>query len=388
MHTSYSALNTFLTCPLKYKFQQIDKIKTPPSPRQILGSLIHATLKFAHGTTPSGFPTSEEVIDYFSRNFQEKNFPLEESENYFTDGLEIIQSYLSVLGEEERKKTIVMEYRFSIPLGEHTIGGSIDRIDRTKEGFEIIDYKTDRKVPPQDKIDKDLQLSIYLKAFIEKWPSLFAKISKTEKIKLSLFYLRHGLKMSTTRTPADLEQIEKNLLDITNKLEETTKANSFEPRMNPLCDWCDYQKLCPSWSHKFKPLSEEGLEEKVQKASLRFIELKIEKGKLEKELVELGKTLSCYLEEQKLGQFFTENGNILRMLRETYAYDKKSVVELFKKWGIDPLAIMKIDPSAFKKVALKLTPEQRRNLENYKKLEKRNYCLTVKLGRPSKNNKS
>ncbi len=378
MHSSYSALSTFALCPLKYKYQHIDKIKSPPSPAQIFGSTIHDVMKFIHTPTVKGLPDEEKTLDYFSRNWEQKNFPEEVSQNLFQEGLEIIQKYFQTIEKEERKKAITLEYRFVVPIQNHTLGGSIDRIDRIAEGFEIIDYKTNRKIPPQKEIDQDLQLSIYLKAFLKEWPSLFEKIQDTTKIKLSLFYLRHGLRLSTTRTPANLKQIEQDILKAITEVEKATENKNFEPRMNALCDWCDYQKICPFWSHKFKKAENKKQEQDIRQLSEKFIALKVQKSQLEKEIMQISKELSAYLEQEKIGQFFTDQGNILRNLRETYRYDAGKVADILKQWNQDPFSVMKVDGVALRRLSSKLSPDQKYTLTSLKELDKKSYYLTVK----------
>lgn len=381
MHTSYSALSTFLTCPLKYKYQAIDRIKTPQSPEQAFGSLIHRTLKYAHTPSSKGYPNKEEVINFFSQNWDNGAFQREEGgRGFFEDGIGILNSYLSSLSEEEKKKSIALEHRFIVKVGDHTLGGAIDRIDRTDHGFEIIDYKTSRKIPPQKEIDNDLQLSIYLRAFISQWPSLFEKLDDTTDIRLSLNYLRHGLRLSTTRTKEDLKKIDEQILAIIQKVEEAAQEERFEPHLNALCDWCDYQKICPLWSHKFKikNKSEKIKEKEAQEIGKKYISLKGKKRELEKEIAELGAKLGEYLESEKLGQLFTDEGNILRQLRETYKYDAGEVAKTLKQWKKDPLSVMKVDASALNKFTSGLTPEQKRELARLRKPDKKSYMLVVK----------
>lgn len=379
MHTSYSALNTFITCPLKYKYQVIDKIKTIQSPEQAFGSLIHRTLKFARTPSAKGYPKNEEIINFFSQNWSQETFQKEESERgFFEDGIRILNSHLEKLTEIEKKKTIALEHRFIVKVGAHTLGGAIDRIDRTESGFEIIDYKTNRKIPPQKNIDDDLQLSIYLRAFITEWPSLFERLNDTTKISLSLEFLRHGLRMPTTRTQEDLKKIDQNILEIVEQVEEASKQNKFEPRLSALCDWCDFQKICPLWSHKFR-VDGQRLEEKdIQEVGKKYILLKIKKRELEKEIAELGAKLNGYLDQEKIGQFFTDEGSILKQLRESYKYNAGEIAEILKQWNKDPFSVMKVDGVALNKFAAGLSPEQKRELSGLKKLDKQNYVLMVK----------
>ena len=379
MHTSYSALNTFLTCPLKYKYQVIDRIRTPQSPEQAFGSLIHRTLKFARTPGAKGYPSKEEIIDFFSQNWSTETFQKEGgSRGFFEDGIRILNAHLEKMTDEDKKKTIALEHRFIVKVGAHTLGGAIDRVDRTDQGFEIIDYKTNRKIPPQKDIDGDLQLSIYLRAFIAEWPSLFERINDTAKISLSLEFLRHGLRMSTTRTQEDLKKIDQDILEIVGQVKEAEKQKQFEPKLSALCDWCDYQKICPLWSHKFRGENQKPDEQEIQATGKKFILLRQKKHEIEKEIAELGAKLSDYLEQEKLGQFFTDEGNILRSLRQTYKYDSKALADILNRAGKDPLSVFKIDSTALNKLAAGLPAEQRRELARLKKIDRQTYVLVVK----------
>jgi hypothetical protein len=220
-----------------------------------------------------------------------------------------------------------------------------------------------------------------LRAFITEWPSLFERLNDTAKINLSLEFLRHGLRMSTTRTPDDLKKIDQTILEIISQIEEAAKIDNFEPRLSALCDWCDYQKICPLWKHKFKSsvLSPGSSSEKeIQEIGKKFILLKEKKRKIEKEITELSAKLSDYLEQEQIGQFFTEQGNILRQLRETHKYDSEEIAKIMTKWRENPFAVMKVDGAALSRLAAKLSPEQRREIERLKKVSRQSYFLMVK----------
>jgi len=50
----------------------------------------------------------------------------------------------------------------------HIISGIIDRIQKTETQYEIMDYKTGKRLPTQSKVDQNSQLSIYALAFLNK----------------------------------------------------------------------------------------------------------------------------------------------------------------------------------------------------------------------------
>lgn len=249
MNTSYSALDSFRTCPLRYKFSQIDKIRPgKKSPEAVFGSVIHSTMQFIHSGSFI-LPNQKEALNYFSQKWNSDVFENEFQERAaFAQGIKIIQDYYKNNNPSDAK-IVDLESHFSVDLrhdGEvHLISGIIDRIDKIKDGFEIIDYKTANKLPAQSHIEDNLQLLIYLLAFIKRYPNL----DKTpEKVKLTLYYLKHGTKLSTKKTLEQLKEEKERIFD----LFEEIKKSDFQAKTSPLCDWCDYQEICPMWKHKFK----------------------------------------------------------------------------------------------------------------------------------------
>ncbi len=58
-HLSYSQINTYLTCPLKYKFHYIDQIEPPfVSSALVFGSCIHEAVAAFYQSCLEGDPLS------------------------------------------------------------------------------------------------------------------------------------------------------------------------------------------------------------------------------------------------------------------------------------------------------------------------------------------
>jgi RecB family exonuclease len=108
-------------------------------------------MKYIH--TPSLLaPNMEQALDYFSKGWNSEVYENEMEERAaFTQGVTIIQNYLS--HNKPADNVIVdLESRFAIEIGDdkigkHIVSGIVDRIDKTEDGYEIIDYKTTRKMP-------------------------------------------------------------------------------------------------------------------------------------------------------------------------------------------------------------------------------------------------
>ncbi|HLM84137.1 MAG TPA: PD-(D/E)XK nuclease family protein [Candidatus Bathyarchaeia archaeon] len=372
MNTSYSALDTFLTCPLKYKYSQIDRVRTPKSKEMVFGTLLHNTLKLVH--TPGILsPTSEQALDYFSKKWNAEVFADEfEERAAFSQGVAMIQDYFKK-NDPAKANIVDLESRFQVEIGDgekHIITGIIDRIDRTEDGYEIIDYKTTRKLPSQEKVDNDLQLSIYLAAFLRRYPK---EIENLDKIKVSLYYLKHGVKLSSQRTIEQVKQSEELMVDLINQIKES----KFEPTLSGLCDWCGYQNICPMWKHKFKKEEAEDIDS--AKIIEEYIALKDEIKSKSNRIAELQERLSEYMNRENVDQVFSAAGRVLRTIRKTYKYDKntlRSILEPLDKWE----EVLKVDGIALRKILGVLPLGTRNEAEKAKVVEKESKSFVVKKG--------
>lgn len=373
MRISYSSLETYRTCPLKYKFKHIDKIAEPKSKEAVFGTLIHGTLKFIH--TPAIVPPSvEAAIDYFAKGWNQEVFEDEiEERAAFTQGVQMIQQYYEKHRIEDAN-IIDLESRFSLEIGNeergiHTVSGSIDRIDKTAEGYEIIDYKTSRKMPSQEKVDQDIQLSIYLRAFLDRYPKERERI---DKITVSLYYLKHGVKLSSKRTLADLEALENRFLDVIDAIE----SEAFDPILSPLCDWCGYKKICPIWKHQYKETrvvesaeAEEAIEE--------FVTLRKQMSADKLRLAKLQALILEYMEQEGVERVFGEAGILAKSLRSTYKYDPeklRTILEPLDKWE----AVLKVDGIALRNILATLPAAAKKDVSEAKVLDKQSTSLSVK----------
>jgi len=296
-----------------------------------------------------------------------------EERSAFSQGVTIIQNYLAHTKPNDYN-IIDLESRFAIEIGNeesglHTVSGIIDRIDKTENGYEIIDYKTTRKMPSQDKVDNDLQLSIYLKAFLARYPK---EIDHLDKITVSLYFVKHGVKLSSRRTKEQLEELEKTFLSVIKSIEE----EKFDPILSPLCDWCGYQKICPLWKHKFAETRKLETEE-VKTAISEYLDLK---GKLSEEKLRIAKLQSLilqYMEQEGVERVFDDADIIAKSLRKTYKYDAeklRTLLEPLDKWE----AILKVDGIALRNILAVLPTPTKQAVEEAKTLDKESVSLSVK----------
>ncbi len=356
MKITYSALDTFKNCPQKYYFQEVKRIPAPKSKEAVFGSVVHTTLKFLHSSTPF-FPTLEQVCDYYKKHWPEPGkvrWLPEEEKAYFEQGLKLLEAYYKT-SDFKSANVIDLELYFEVPIqdekGElHLLTGKIDRIDKREDGtLEIIDYKTARRMPPQKNVDNNLQLSLYHLGVRYRWPEM------EKPVVLTLYFLRHGEKLSTKRTKEELKKTEGALKQ---GIKEIQKS-SFEPHPGPLCDWCGYRKICPAWKHLYRDQETASPTEKeIDDLIEEYFQLQKQGKQSEKRLTEIKSKLSGYMDTAGLERLFGNEGYIARLLQKRYGYDAAKVKEVLAplgKWE----DVLTIDAKKLEKVTGALPEEIR-----------------------------
>lgn len=372
MRISYSSFDTYRNCPLKYKFKEIDKIKEPKSKEAVFGSVLHDVMKFIH--TPGILsPTLDQAMEHFNNSWNPAVFESpEEERSAFTQGVKIIQDYYKKNNPADFN-IVNLESRFQFEIGlennRHIVSGIIDRIDKTEDGFEIIDYKTQKKMPTQERVENDMQLSVYLQAFLSQYPN---EAKNLDKLTVSLYFLKHGVKLSAKRTLEQLRKSEEAFLDTIKLIE----VGEFPPNVSPLCDWCGFQNRCPMWKHKFKELRKIDTEE-INAKIQEYVELKSAINITKERLGKLQEDIILYMNQEGVERVFGEQGVIARTLRKTYKYDDKKIRELLEpldKWK----DVIKVDGIALKNIMGVLPMEVRREIEKAKVVDKESSSLIVK----------
>ncbi len=346
MRTSYSALNTYQQCPLKFKFQEIDKIRVPKGIEAVFGNIVHSCLKYMFKRSPL-YPTQDEVINRFQNLWQDlpavkqgkeiSNLNPDEEKAYYEDGISILKNFYHK-NQPWNFNAMDLESRFEVLIpdsqtGEsHILAGIIDRIDKTpdSDAYEIIDYKTSRRMPSQDNLDQDLQMSIYHLGLLKRWPHI-----NPENIKLSLYFLKHGEKITTSRSPADLEKTKNFVIGLIGEIKKRIENNcDFPPFPSPLCNWCGYKPRCPMWKHQFqKEIRQPADQNEMEQIIKEYFELKGQNTQNNKRLAELQSHVYEFMNAEGVERVFGPNGYLTKTLSERLVFDMDKIKKILEEIG-------------------------------------------------------
>ncbi|MCL5795350.1 MAG: ATP-dependent helicase, partial [Patescibacteria group bacterium] len=161
MQLSPSAIETFQTCPKKFEFGYVFKIKTPPNQSLSFGDSIHNSLrdcynlmrnqqKISHIQIKKIYQNNWQNLGYFSKKEEQKAYQL---------------GYQSIIKIVNSDKIIplAVEKKFDLKIDDLArISGRIDKINQSSNNVEIIDYKTgDGRKKTKSELTKNLPLAIY-----------------------------------------------------------------------------------------------------------------------------------------------------------------------------------------------------------------------------------
>jgi DNA helicase-2/ATP-dependent DNA helicase PcrA len=226
---SYSRINTFRTCAWKYKLMYEDGVRIPPNPFIALGLSIHRALDDFHRRAAQSL---DELLESYNRSWVNEGFiSPQQTQEFYERGQGMLENYWKS-SAGRTSEIIYLEKEFRLPLGRHTLRGTIDRVDKHADGtFEIIDYKTHLELWKQEKVDSDLQLSIYALAC--------KRVLGITPTRLSYYFLSRNCKISTLRTDRQL----RDTVDLVVETADQLMRREFAPNFSH-CRKCDFKKNC------------------------------------------------------------------------------------------------------------------------------------------------
>ena len=247
-HHSYSSLDTYDRCPLRYAFRYVYRIPEPdrPAPALAFGSIAHAAFeaftrdrreRAARGDPP---PTREDLEREFRARWTPSDFGDHTAEEGYQRKVANLldnfwQGEVSSLSEALSEE---LDFELTIDPGDGSapvvINGQIDRIDRLPSGgIEVVDYKTGR-VSSQKGVDESLQLSIYALACRDA-----LGLGTPERV--TLYFTESAQRLSTVRTD---EQLDAARADVLARVAQM-RAGEFAATPGDPCRYCDYAAMCP-----------------------------------------------------------------------------------------------------------------------------------------------
>ena len=229
---SASDIETYRSCPLKYKFARVFRIPSEPTLNQRFGILIHQVLERFHAGQGE---TLDDIGVLLEAGWRRGGFGDTDQERQLHEKARVALAQYHERLALEPAEPVWFERSFSFRLGPHHLRGRVDRVDRLAgDGYELIDYKTGvPKTPSQ--LKDDIQLSLYAVAAREAW--------SLEAAQQAYYYVLDNEKVPVPRTDVDADWIKETVLEVADGI----SGQGFEPTPSyAACSMCDYRIVCPA----------------------------------------------------------------------------------------------------------------------------------------------
>ncbi len=234
---SASDIETYRTCPLKYKFARVFRIPQEPTINQRFGILVHQVLERFHaGEGIAGGASLAGLLGLLDAGWRRSGFGDHgEQEKQLRVKAESALIRYHERFQAEDAEPVWFERSFSFALGRHTVRGRVDRVDRLSDGgYELIDYKTGRPKKAAD-LREDVQLALYSVAAEKAWD--------LEAARQAYYYVLDDAKVPVDYAADDREWITETVLEVADGI----SSQGFEPSPSfSACSMCDYRIACPA----------------------------------------------------------------------------------------------------------------------------------------------
>jgi len=243
---SYSKIQTFESCPQKFKINYIDKIRKPnESIEAFMGKRVHEVLDWLYKERigENNFISLDILLNKYDELWVEKwheniysaNLPrmykvkTKSKNEVYQNGIKCLVNYYNRYKPQFNLNTISTEFECSTKIKDFNFFGIIDRVDKYDDGiYEIYDYKTGKKVMSQTEANNNLQLAIYQFAIQEKYLDY-------QTINLNWYFLRANKIITVSHTKEKLKKIKKKIIK---RVLEINTEKKFKAKESILCEWC------------------------------------------------------------------------------------------------------------------------------------------------------
>jgi DNA helicase II / ATP-dependent DNA helicase PcrA len=229
---SVSQFISYKKCPRLYQYRYLMKIPEKPRYYFDFGSSIHKIVEQLTKQLKEGKQINQDIAyGLLSKYWDPKGYKtkLDEQRDY-AEAKDVLNIFLQ---EQAKSKSEIVDIErwFETSIGNVRLRGIIDRIDKTDQGFTVIDYKTSKKAQSLNELKKDMQLHVYAIAVNQIYGT---------KPTVGDWFLRSNDKVFFTPEDQALDDLKVELTDIAGKI----RAGMFERTPGWECRYCDYGCLC------------------------------------------------------------------------------------------------------------------------------------------------
>jgi DNA helicase-2/ATP-dependent DNA helicase PcrA len=236
LQLSASAIDSYLSCPMKYLFRSSWHLCGEAKAVMTFGNTMHKTIKeFVADVKKRKRAPFDDVEMIYDRVWSGAGFLDDyQEQEYKKAGREQLAAFHKTYSAEPAD-VLMQEKQFEIEMENNvTILGRIDQVNRIARGdVEVVDYKTGKPKTQKD-ADASLQLSVYALAAGE--------VLELRPKRLVFYNLVTNEAVVTERGAKALDAVRKTISETADLI----RAGEFPARPGFICKHCDFQPICPA----------------------------------------------------------------------------------------------------------------------------------------------
>jgi putative RecB family exonuclease len=244
-------VKTHTRCPLQYRWRYIDRLQLPERPviddATMLGLLAHAALERVYrwaqreryrgplGTAELLRRALATVRDQAERGVTD----IGRDHLLVDDAAELVVGYLTDR-TVDGSAILAVEELLRLDLGDVTVGGRFDRVERKGTDVLVVDYKTGGYLPDTAGLAEDLQALVYLAAAAQRWPW-------AGRVTFRIDNLRHSGNVAIGYERGEIPALIGALAQRFRAAAERLHAAPWPAREGDHCRWCPFAAAyCPA----------------------------------------------------------------------------------------------------------------------------------------------
>ncbi len=272
---SFSALNTFRSCPRKFRFQYVEKADVPRrvTADTFLGNVVHRVLRRLYQLGSDGivYPPDDMIAFYRQQweTVEREHLVLTDEFHTVDDYIQLGTRMLTTHYEHYRPFNLgtllgtELRLRFSVAGTPFRFLAIIDRLWRRDDGvIEICDYKTGRHLTQPSEPAFLYQMGLYQLAVQQSYPQF-------QQVDLAQYFLRMNEVIRYRMPPDKLDSLTEGIRTAVVETLQAERLDDFPATEGPHCHYCDYVALCPAKRHRLMLEKHRDLESEDQPDLMR-----------------------------------------------------------------------------------------------------------------------
>ena len=244
---SPSRIDSFLSCPLAFRFSSLDGLFDPPTEATVRGTMVHQALEYFYDSpnTERSEDQLHSAVDKMLSDYETDDdiiFLDLTGDKYDKLGNECRKLALNALEMEDPKQVnpVGLELRIEATFRDVTLRGIIDRLERDGEGRLVItDYKTGRAPGPS--FEKKALAGVHFYAL------LCQREFEEDAAELRLMYVKSSQTITSRPSSKTISFTEQRLTAVHQAISQACESGQFATRKSALCNYCTFQQWCPEF---------------------------------------------------------------------------------------------------------------------------------------------